>query len=240
MKVCRLGGNDPSERSPTIKSFDELRRDSSLSTKYKLELAIRLSLAVLQLSNMPWVSESWTWNDVCVTEMEASIPRNEKASKSDSRDGAHEKAESSVLFILHKRIYSVTYYLNSETASPIVVVVPRAVNIIDEEPAMTKLAFALIELALGRSIKELKEEYGLHEMPEDDTTNIYTAFQLLRDGKIREEAGREYEMVVDVCLKRRFVDSRGVLSCLGSDCESFLSRFRESIVRPLYLMWRNH
>jgi len=38
--------------------------------------------------------------------------------------------------------------------------VPSAAAIIDEEPAMTKLGLALIELALGKSIQEMKVEYG--------------------------------------------------------------------------------
>jgi len=241
MKVCKIGGNSEEKRLPSIKSFEELRCDATLSTKYKLELAIRLSLAILQLSNTPWVSESWTWNDVCVTKMEVSSPSsNSKASKIDAQDTALETAESSVLFILHKRIYSATRNSERVSLAPTIVAVPRAVSIIDEEPAMTKLGLALIELALGKSIQEMKEEYGLHEIPENEIGNICTATKLLEDKKIRAMVGGDYERVVDVCLKRRVVDSRGVPMNIWSKHESFLSMFRDNIVRPLYLMWRNY
>jgi len=62
MKVSMIEMDEKSKQLYTIKSFDDLRRNTGLSTKYKLELAIRLSLAILQLWEKPWVSESWTWN----------------------------------------------------------------------------------------------------------------------------------------------------------------------------------
>ena len=86
----------------------------------------------------------------------------------------------------------------------------------------------------------MKEEYGFHEKLDNDMANICMGRRLLTNEKIRQEAGRDYERVVDICLKRRFVDSRGVPMSIWSKHDSFLSTFRDNIVRPLYLMWRNH
>jgi len=105
---------------------------------------------------------------------------------------------------------------------------------------MTKLGLALIELAMGRSIQEMKEEYNLNDMSESDIAIICTARRLIGDRKIRSQAGADYERVVDICLNRRFVDSRGIPMSLWSKHESFLSTFRDNIFKPLYLMWRNY
>jgi hypothetical protein len=61
---------------------------------------------------------------------------------------------------------------------------------------------------------------------------------LLDDQRIREQVGRDYESVVDVCLKRRFVDAKGMPRSLWSKHPSFLPSSRDVIVRPLYLMWK--
>lgn len=242
MRVSKINGSDDTKQLPTIKSFDELRGDHSLSTKYRLELAIRLSLAILQLCKTPWVSEYWTWNDVCVTRMQVSIPEDLQTGKDSlHEDDGPERIESSVLFILNRRIYSAVYDSETAETASTIVAIPRAVDILDEEPYMTKLGLALIELALGRSIQELKEDVGYNGMgvPEN-IADICTAKRLVKDKKIREEVGENYERVVDLCLERRYVDSQGEPRSVLSTHESFLSSFRDNIVQPLYQMWKNH
>jgi len=112
IKMSKIEMDDKSKQLYTIKSFDELRRNTGLSTKYKLELTIRLSLAILQLWETPWVSESWTWNDMYVTMTEVSIP-NESLNNRDNI----ERAESSLVFIFHRRIFSITYDSGALSAS---------------------------------------------------------------------------------------------------------------------------
>jgi hypothetical protein len=242
MRVSKMDGGADTKQLPTIKSFDELRGDHSLSTKYRLEVAIRLSLAILQLCKTPWVSQYWTWNDVCVTRMQVSIPDDLETEKDSSRDDdGPERAESSVLFILNRRIYSAVYDGETASTAPTIVAVPRAVDILDEEPHMTKLGLALIELALRRSIQDLREDVGYHDMDvPENIADICTARKLVMDKKIREEVGENYERVVDLCLGRRYVDSLGQTRSVVSKHESFLSSFRDNIVRPLYQMWKSH
>jgi len=156
-------------------------------------------------------------------------------------DNVPEKAESLVLFILNRRIYSAI--CNSKTAStaPIIVAVLRAVDILDEEPHMTKLGLALIELALRRSIQDLREDVGYYDMDVlENIADICTVRKLAMDKKIREEVGENYKRVVDLCLGRRYVDSLGQTRSVVSKHESFLSSFRDNIVRPLYQMWKSH
>ena len=227
----------------SLKPFNELRRDSGLSAKYKLELAVRLSLAIMQLWNTPWVDESWTCNDVCVAKMEVPAPEGgRRGSRVGNFHGGNvsDAVESTVLFIVHRGIFSSTYDIETASATPDVAAVSSSLEIKDEEPVLTNLAFALIELALDRSIQEMKEEYKGLENIDDDTANIYIATKLLGGGKIRDAAGREYEAVVDVCLRKRFVDSRGVPISLSSKKPSFVSDFRGTVVMPLWLIWRTH
>jgi len=249
MKVSAIGaGSVDAKRVPNVQSFYDLRA-SNLSTKSRLELAVRLSLAVLQLWETPWVSKSWTWSDVFVTKMNAPIlkasmspPTRNGLLSSHDDDNAAEGLESKVLFILNRRVYSVAHDGKQPALKLPVMAVTRAVDILDEEPAMTKLGLALCELALGKSMDEMRKDYGFHDMAENmnDVADICTAWKLLDDQTIREEAGRDYESVVDVCLKRRFVDAGGMPRSLWSKHASFLPSSRDIIVRPLYLMWKRY
>jgi hypothetical protein len=59
-----------------------------------------------------------------------------------------------------REICSVTH--DAEAAT--IIATTRAVDVMDEEPVTTKLGVALIELALGQSIQDMRGEYGLDGM----------------------------------------------------------------------------
>lgn len=235
MKVTKIDASDA--KPPSIKYFAELiQSGNGLSTKDRLELALRLSLAIVQLCKTPWVSESWTWNDVCVSQ--AAVEDGK-----DHEDNAQKKGNNYIkfpgIFIL-REIYSVTY--EGHRASELTAVnVPRIMaDVLDEEPVLTKLGLALIELAIGKSIQEMKEEYGLDATVEDEFANICLARMLLKNGKICNEASAVYESVVKVCIGRRYIDMEGQPRSLLSQHESFLSSFREAIILPLFEVWKRY
>ncbi len=229
MKATKVGADGKS--LPSIKYFAELTQPGNgLSTKDRLELALRLSLAIVQLCQTPWVSETWTWNDVCVSQV---TPEEEE---DDSENGC---IKFPVMFILSE-IYSVTY--DPDGASGLTAVaVPRMADILDEEPVLTKLGLALIELAFEKSIQDIKEEMKMDGVVvEDHLANIYAAKRLLKNGKIRKEASKVYEGVVNVCIARQYIDREGTPKSLLSKHETFSTCFREEIILPLWNLWNKY
>jgi hypothetical protein len=91
-----------------------------------------------------------------------------------------------------REICSVTNYADAAT----VIAAPRAVDALDEEPVMTRLGVALIELALGQSIQDMREEYVLDGMSDQDAVNVCRARALPENRRIRSEANRTYDGVV--------------------------------------------
>ncbi|KAK1836111.1 hypothetical protein QBC39DRAFT_430261 [Podospora conica] len=238
-----------------IKSFTELRCDAGLSRKARLELAIRLSLTILQLCKTPWIDDSWTWTDVCVSQVTTSTRTTAIKQHGDLNNGSASPTEepppatpahplsaepqSPVMFFLGE-IYSVTYDAEAASTAATIIAAPRAIDLMDTEPVMTKLGMALIELALRESIQDMKEGYGLDGMSDQDVANICTARALLEDGKIRRELSKGYEGVVKACIERQYHDERGTLRAVASRDDSFLSSFRDAIILPLYKLWNDH
>ncbi|KAK3374505.1 hypothetical protein B0T24DRAFT_626750 [Lasiosphaeria ovina] len=240
MKVTKL---DPSgsnqKQQPTIRYFAELREPSNgFSTRDRLGLALRLSLAIGQLCSTPWISESWSWNDVCVTQAAGTAVEHRNSNRASTAAGAA-AVKFPVMFILQD-MYSSSYDTDNESTAATLAAVPAMSEVLDDEPVLTKLGLALIELAMGRSIEEMKREYGPDGSVEEHLANIYTAKKLLLDGKIRSEATREYENVVKVCIGRRFFDKDGNVRGLLSEDKLFLSCFRDAILEPLLEVWKRY
>jgi hypothetical protein len=209
MKVT-IVDDTTSADTPSIKHFAELIQSSDgFSTKKRLELALRLSLAIVQLCQTPWVSETWKWNDVCVKDC--------------------------VIFIL-REMHSVAVDAGAVSVMTAVGAPPPS-DVLDGEPILTKLGLALIELAIGKPIEQMKEDYHVSAL-DDNLANIYTAKMLLRDGKIRDEWSVTYEKAVEACIDRRYVDKDGNAKSLLSKHSSFISSFREAIIVPLLVVWK--
>jgi hypothetical protein len=107
-------------------------------------------------------------------------------------------------------------------------------QVLDDEPALTNLGLALIELVVGRSIQDMKVEYNLDAIKDDDLANLCTAKKMLNNGLIRNEASVMYESVVNACIKRQYIDHGGNARSLLSTHASFLSSFREAVLLPLF------
>jgi len=201
---------------------DLMQPGNRMSTRDRMELAFRLSSAILQLCKTPWIDDSWAWNDVCVSQVE----ENEGLIK------------FSIIFI-PQEFYSVHH--SADNAS--------AVNdnnnmwsILQEEPVLTKLGFALIELALCQTLEEMKEEtisyLGLGDHCDNDTVNLLTARRLLKSGKIRHEAMKAYEDAVRACITQQYLHQDGTHKALLLTDDSFLDNVREAIISPLFHVWK--
>jgi hypothetical protein len=105
-----------------------------------------------------------------------------------------------------------------------------------DEPILTKLGFALIELALCRKLSEIrKEQLSMSVDAEDsDLLNLQTANTMLDSGRLAREESQAYEDVVRVCIKHQYAGSgTSGPKGLNSKDPSFFERAEESIIGPL-------
>ncbi len=220
LKVKKLDDTAPG----TFRCFAELMQPPNrLSTRDRMELAFRLSFAILELCKTPWIDDSWAWNDVCVSQV-------------DENEGL---IKFSIIFI-PQEFYSVHHSPDdASTANDADPWWPM----LAEQPVLTKLGFALIELALGQTLEDMKEDTRSYlGMPDGcidgDSMNFFTAKRLLKSGKIREEATRDYEDVVRACISYQYPDKEGNNRSLLLKDDSFSDNARDAILSPLFHVWK--
>jgi hypothetical protein len=218
-KLCINSGDV--DAPGNIVCLEELLKPSHRSApirKVRMQLALRLSSAILQYCLTPWIEKTWTWKDFAVLSAEE-----------------EESNELSQLFVT-RRFYSPRLSAKFEPTT-------LGINTLwswYDEPILTKLGFALIELALGRSLQEVREEKQLRLAVIDreldfDSLNLQTANILLKSGRIASEESKGYEDVVKACIKHQYPDTRNPgIKGLDSTDESFFDNVEESIIGPLY------
>ena len=182
--------------------LDDLLTDQRflLSRKERMSLALRLSFAILQFYSTPWIEACWTWRDFCVNQ------------HNDSQ-----------LFISRK-FYSTrsrALIMDSSRSS----LTPGFWDIVGE-PILTRLGFALIELALGKRLAELRPEHRDNIM-DPDALDFRTARKLVDGGDIMREEGQRYEEVVKACLNHQIVSSQ----------PTFQEDVERCIIAPLHAIW---
>ncbi|KAI0127979.1 hypothetical protein BJ170DRAFT_397630 [Xylariales sp. AK1849] len=192
----------------------------SLTRKKRMQLAFRLCSAVLQLCTTPWIDESWSWKDLYVLKM-------------TEEDEVEDRLSN--IFVT-REFYSVRVSVNKSKPP----VLDTFWAICTDEPKLTKLGFALIELAFGRSLREINEDKPslfshIHENLGQNSLNLHIAKTLLKTGRIAEEAGHDYERVVQACIYHQYRE-RGDLGIRGlkSADASFLHSVEEAIMAPLF------
>jgi len=222
LRVKKLDDTGPG----TFRCFADLMQPGNrLPTRDRMELAFRLSSAILQLCKTPWIDESWAWNDVCVSQVEEDEGR----------------IKCSIIFI-PQEFYSVHHSADNASA---VDNNDTVWSILQDQPVLTKLGFALIELALGETLEKMKEETknycGLGDQHyDDDTMNLFTAKKLLKSGRIRLEATKDYEDVVKACIHHQYRDQDGTNKALLLTDDSFLLNVSEAIISPLFHLWKKY
>lgn len=179
-----------------------------LSRKERMDLALRMSYAVLQFYASPWIEASWTWRDFCIDKQnDSQLFVTRKFYSCRSRDSTPTDGKSSTLKF-----------------SDFV-----------EEPILTKLGLALIELAIGKRLAELR----LEDQPQtldSDLLDFSTAKKLVTSGQILREEGRGYEEVVKACLFHQF-SCNSQLTKIDSSQPTFQNAVERSIIEPLHKFW---
>ncbi|KAK4224669.1 hypothetical protein QBC38DRAFT_484898 [Podospora fimiseda] len=195
---------------PCMLRLPDLIRYTGISPKIRSEMAWRLSLTMAHLCQTPWVSDSWSAIDAFVFNQFTATPMIFFI-----RDIYSAKARSSAI-------------VNTSTPNQ------RPIDLFDDEPVLTKLGLVLIELALGRFLDEIRDDYsGFSAIDDKDLANICIARKLLDTGVVRNHATAAYEKAVSVCIKRQYIDSEGVPRSLLTSHESFILLFNDAVVSPL-------
>lgn len=179
-----------------------------LSRKERMDLALRLSYAVLQFYATPWIEASWTWRDFYI-----------------------DKQNDSQLFVTRK-FYSC---LGREPTPKDCKSSSLTLLDIAEEPILIKLGIALIELAIGKRLAELRQEDQLRNL-DPEILDFSTAKKVVASGQIMREEGRGYEEVVKACLSCQFSSNSQLIS-INSSQPTFYNAVEQSIIEPLHKIY---
>jgi hypothetical protein len=178
-----------------------------LSRRTRIDLALSLSLVILQFYSTPWLDTWWTWKDFCML-------KNEKPQ-----------------VFINRKFYSTQKSLNA---------LPRQTShstsasmfwYIMGEPILTRLGFALVELALGKRLFELRSPNGA-EIVDEDMLDFQTAKNAVSSGLILGEAGQLYNDAVKACLDHRVILPSGVVE-LNSKHQNFQQDLEQFVVAPI-------
>jgi hypothetical protein len=211
VKPASIGGAQPDSLS--VISLDDVLTDEhqgwEISLQKRMDVAVNLSLAILQLYSTRWINVWWTWKDFSMLKND----RNEK----------------SQIFVT-KHFYSTQSQLSIPTQEDIPSSTLMFWQIIGEQ-ILTRLGFALVELAMGRRLSEMRDA-GTDPNGDHDMLDMATAKRLLESGAVREAAGIHFEKSVEACLLHEIVSSEGIKK-LDSKKAEFQSQLEESVVIPI-------
>ena len=190
-----------------VEYLDQLLADQHflLSRKERICLALSLSHAVLSFYSTPWIEACWTWNDFCI-----------------------DRENKGQLFAARKFYSSHSRGLVPECRGPLT----SDLWAIRGEPTLTRLGFALIELALGKRLAELRSHHQF-QSSDPDTLDFLTAKTLVDSGWVMRAESLVYEDVVQACLRHQFI-SRSEVIGLDSSRSNFQENAEESIIVPLH------
>lgn len=197
--------------------------------RVRAELAMNLASTILQFYPTAWIEKTWTWRNF-------SVARDESAGRtSGSQPSAH-------TLVITQRFWSMDLpQHHSLAAAPPPSRFWR--TFADHlDPMLVRLGFALIELALGKRLSEMRadgqKKKGDDEASEGDSSHdidladYYTAIDILESNEIEDEVGVAYQGVVDACLHCRVISDDG-LKLLTSRSGKFEADLKEFVVEPL-------
>ncbi|KAL8882776.1 MAG: hypothetical protein Q9198_000284 [Flavoplaca austrocitrina] len=188
----------------------------NLSGKQRLTLAVTLAHTVLQLYNSPWLSESWSKDDIWFFASAVS----------------HEKRidlERAYIF----RSFSLQSDQSIANAGKAPVVERDRYSHLIINKSLFALGVILIELALKRSFEELCSE-AMNSEPamSERSHNTVESFQVATSliDMVYEEQGTQYGYVVQRCLRCEFgfQDSKKRL-----EVDAFRAAVYEGVIAPL-------
>jgi hypothetical protein len=176
-----------------------------LTRQKRMDLALSLCLAILQFHSTPWIDTWWTWKDFCML-----------------RD------DNKQVFVTGK------FYSTQRPLTPTAKKHPALASLFWDlfgEPRLTRLGFALIELALGKRLSQLRSP-NVDPNGDQDMLDTKTAQQVLKDGTVLEEAGQPYHDAVKACLDHYVIMPSGSKK-LNSEDPNFQQDLERFVVGPI-------
>jgi hypothetical protein len=205
---------------------DQLERDSSvqnvtslediftstpcrLARGVRIELAVRLTTAILQLCSTPWITSSWSWGDFSMAGLQGRQLNNLS------------------LFVSHQ-FYS---FAPSDRSDP------GVLRLTPGEPALTRLGFALIELAFGKRLASMQGQFQ-NIGGDPYYRDLAIAAALMNSGYILREEGLRYHQAVLTCLKQEVQTQDGYgKKSLSFNDPIFQQEAGNAILKPLVSLW---
>ncbi|KAH6711845.1 hypothetical protein BKA61DRAFT_611681 [Leptodontidium sp. MPI-SDFR-AT-0119] len=187
-------------------SLHDFLQDQFVSKRVRMRVGLQLSFAILHHYSTGWIDPEWTWRDLSISQGHGQFPEDSQLYIKKKFFSIHKKS-SSTLWVLIK------------------------------EQILTRLGFALIELALGKRLADLGDPgANNHDGMEPDIADYFTARNILEEGVLVAEQGKEYASVVRVCLDHQFY-SHSCVSSLDSRQKSFHRDMETSVILPLHSLW---
>lgn len=182
--------------------------DWHLTRKMRMDLALSLSLAILQFYSTSWIDMWWTWKDFCML-----------------------KDDKSHVFV-NRKFYSVQNPLSRQPSHSQLTSTFWAIR---GEPILTRLGFALVELALGKRLSEFRESDD-DQNQDEDMLDLQTAMKIVEQGLVREETCQIYHDVVETCLTHQVKipsEVEGLVKELSAKHKNFQQDLEQFVVGPL-------
>ncbi|TEA13368.1 hypothetical protein C8034_v004995 [Colletotrichum sidae] len=212
----QASGVNTTMTSPSVVRLDDKldpTGDWMLPLQKRIDIAHKLAFAIVQFRSTAWIGKWWTWRDFSVKD-------------DDSRDMALFATRT----IFPRQIL--------ELGPP--EVLSKLWGFIPGEPLLVRLGFALVELALGKRLSQLREEHGhssehAGHFGEDcqDLMDYGLAMKLVDQNLIQGATSLAYQDVVTACLKCQVLHENGAIS-LTTEAGSFQDDVERFIVEPLY------
>ncbi|ERF71223.1 hypothetical protein EPUS_08141 [Endocarpon pusillum Z07020] len=212
---------DQSEKDSSVQNMTTLEdiftsNSCKLARGVRVELAVHLTTAVLQLCLTPWITSSWSWGDFSIAGLEG------------------RQLDNLSLFITHQfysqyKGHSISS-ISDQSDSSLLRLTPG-------EPAVTRLGFALIELAFGKRLASMQGQFQ-NISGDPYYRDLAIAAALMNSGCILHEEGVRYHQAVLTCLKQEVQtpDGYGKKSLSFKD-PIFQQDAANAILKPLVDLW---
>ncbi|OAT02040.1 uncharacterized protein BDCG_06615 [Blastomyces dermatitidis ER-3] len=200
--------NTPSSQGekPGSQVSSPLRRIKPLTRKERFKLAVAVSTSVLQFDDTPWLKQPWGTNDIhFFVKPFSSMP------------------EQAYLSTAFSQTSQIPTNQQSRTQYPPLI----------RNKALFTLGIVLIELAFGKSLKDLRTDKDVEEslgMP--DLVDTFTIKRLLE--AVEDEAGYDYSEAVRRCIECPFDGKEARFTN-----ESFQRAVHNWIIEPLKVSLNN-
>lgn len=178
-----------------------------LSRKMRMDLALSLSHVILQFYSTPWIDMWWTWKDFSML-----------------------KDQKSQVFV-NRKFYSTQNPLNAMARQSSHAAATSTFWAIYGEPVLTRLGFALVELALGKRLSKFRSP-NEDQSQDEDMLDLQTAKHVVESGLVLEEAGQIYHDAVQACLTHQVITPSEVKG-LNSKHPNFQQDLEQFVVGPI-------